>query len=85
MSAQYSHRNGETEPPTVAGFYFVRHLAQWHDQEASIIYVEYDMDEDGFGAGWRTWRIGRDYESSFDELDKRLQWWGPIMPPWEEA
>ena len=76
---QYSHRNGETEPPTTAGeFWFdgagiaSSHVYKWRDRFSverhnGVLCV---FDDDGYPLLPVTSMAGR--------------WWGPIMPPWEQ-
>jgi hypothetical protein len=69
MSEQYSHRNGETEPPTEDGWYWVSSPPPVF-REGTVLVVDgcvYDFQEDQF---------------TLDEL-AGVQWWGPVTPPWE--
>lgn len=81
MSETYSHRNGESEPPTITDEYF------WLDRDEEddvfwreIVYImpgfddvmPYIQDFDGFDL--RTWAV----------TDLQGRWWGPVTPPWEE-
>jgi hypothetical protein len=83
----YEHRNGETEKPTIEGLYFVKHIDGWYMPSSSVMYVE--KEEVGFEGreGYKTflivYRCGSDNHVTLDELDNRLQWWGPVVPPWE--
>lgn len=79
----YSHRNGEMDVPAVEGFYFVRHPQGWFNKWASMTFVEWNDGEDGSDPSWRVWRCGHDYELYLDQVDKRIQWYGPVTPPWE--
>lgn len=71
----YSHRNGETEPPTVEGYYW---------------YVE-DDDTPGKhndSAGVAYMLHGGDCVGTFGRVRHTSQlpgkWWGPVIPPWQE-
>lgn len=80
----YSHRNGETEPPEVEGVYFVYLPNGVNTAISNMLFVEYDKDEDGFGYGWRFWQFGREFAIDLDEANELMQWWGPVTLPWEE-
>lgn len=75
----YSHRNGETEPPTEAGYYFFRGRKMRHPRRTSV------------GAMVRVWQGDGEMRTqlrtcspcSVDEMVGR--WWGPVTPPWEDA
>ena len=76
----YTHRNGETTPPTVDGYYwFVGQVVKpgqvrgKHHREVGKVYA--------FQA-----------PAPFLISGKRVtvkncagQWWGPLLPPWEDA
>jgi hypothetical protein len=76
----YSHRNGETEPPTVPGWYWVQRVKPfiwgrvlkmdlYHDEDTEYLYVE---DDEG-----REFRLP-------DAFGNDSRWWGPLMPPWDD-
>lgn len=73
---RYSHRNGETEPPTEAGFYWFIGRKRKHAQTTSK------------GGVYRVWwnsgelytRIEPWSSCRVDELTGR--WYGPVEPPW---
>lgn len=64
----YTHRNGETEPPTEPGNYWFKGVLLFLDspgreREETTLIVNVSLDF---------------------VLDKyEGQWWGPIVPPWE--
>lgn len=64
----YTHRNGETEPPTVKGNYWFKGILLFIDspgreREETSLVVNVSLDF---------------------MLDKYVgRWWGPVMPPWE--
>jgi hypothetical protein len=75
--AQFSHRNGETEPPTEAGFFWFIGRKRKHPQRVRR------------GGVYRVWwnsgelytRINSWSSCQVDELAG--QWWGPVIPPWQ--
>jgi hypothetical protein len=71
----YSHRNGETEPPTVDGDYF----RKYRDGGWDIVGIDCNLLP---GRGIISY-MGTD---EFDYLDKledgEFQWYGPIVPHW---
>lgn len=70
---RYAHRNGETEPPEVAGWYWFSGLFRNECVCLDDNCVEF-------------WLAG--YEYSFDALSEGWtdgRWWGPIEPPFEET
>lgn len=67
---QYSHRNGETEPPTIDEGYFWFHTDDSVIQPHGMIHI---FDGACFEDG-KMWDIA--------ELTGR--WWGPVTPPWEK-
>lgn len=77
----YSHRNGETELPTEEGRFWlkgnvvVRQIVDEHIQYASLVSI-YKR------SGWRV--ILEDYGSRTNLKKCDGQWWGPIVPPWDE-
>jgi hypothetical protein len=66
---QYSHRNGETESPTEAGWYWFLF------DDSPIDYLEIVCVGD---------RYCRRMYAYDDEVMNKLQgrWWGPVTPPW---
>jgi hypothetical protein len=81
----YSHRNGETELPTIEGLYWFRE----GNEGGSVVRVSWQEeipDEDifeGYPAHFEVWVIGSEVDLTFSQLDDNTQWWGPLMPPWE--
>jgi hypothetical protein len=81
----YTHRNGETEPPTVPGEYwfdgailadggYYKTGTKWRDQ----VYVS--NSEHGL-------QVEFQYYEDWDQFSPWQvvgRWWGPIVPPWEE-
>lgn len=83
MSERYSHRNGETEPPTLNEEYF---WFRFSNDESPIIvegmfFMQIGYEDDSiFKNG--VLDTGGEFKS-FDELPLG-QWWGPVTPPWEQ-
>lgn len=79
---EFLHRNGETEPPTEAGLYWfkgkIRHPAYAHDV-AALEQVEPHWSLEGY----ENWIIP-DEECIHFLTDATGQWWGPVLPPWNE-
>lgn len=70
MVEQYSHRNGETEPPTKEGWYWFKGRT---------------YDNGNASGTWFVSTVTRPVVASEEgELtDWEGQWWGPVSPPWE--
>lgn len=80
---QYSHRNGESEAPTVEGFYWLREGSN----DGGVVPVAWQReirDEHGNVDIRADWIIPGEIDYYVDEIDD-AQWWGPVMPPWEQA
>lgn len=83
----YSHRNGETEPPTVRGCYIYQGKiikpgqvrGSYHRTCGLVIGASDDLrfriGNLGFGRGGEAVCV----------RDCSGQWWGPITLPWEKA
>lgn len=78
----YSHRNGETEPPTIyEEFYWhERVIGSKYDDEDAILFVMPPEDD-----------IGAYIYSNSHEINGRIpiseiegRWWGPVIPPWSD-
>lgn len=73
--SKYSHRNGETDPPTDAGYYFFkgRRIKQRKGYNRAV-----------FMRIWEHEGTLRHYFGSPGTVDELTgQWWGPVSPPWE--
>lgn len=77
----YSHRNGETEPPTVEGWYWFwgKHIG-WvkrgdFPNRKDILHV------DSVG-NTRYWKRGTAYPRGMPVTDVVGKWWGPLPEPW---
>lgn len=71
MNERYTHRNGEADPPTIEGWYWVDSPSPSPFQQGMILVMDgyaYDFQEEQF---------------PFDRLVAGLRWWGPVTPPWE--
>jgi hypothetical protein len=78
----YSHRNGETEPPTRCGDYWVSDRIDGEYYEPEILHVcHYNR---GSGLAVDIFDTANDnYMTPVVNVDAR--WWGPIeMPSWEQ-
>lgn len=79
---QYSHRNGETEPPTEAGIFWFRgklhHEEYYHDVAdlQTVVANNYSGINDFFAIAGE--------ECLHGVSDAEGQWWGPIVSPWED-
>ena len=75
---RYSHRNGETEPPTIEGWYAMQHPQAWNWQGSTFVFVERNMD------GIDVYCTGQDDPIGYDQMDSRIRWYGPVVAPWEQ-
>ena len=72
----YAHRNGETEPPTVAGrYWFSGAISGWSTSEMTLVTLDCAM----------AWNNRADVESFVDIAEFVGQWWGPVLAPWESG
>lgn len=79
----YAHRNGESGPPTVAGWYWFSGMVL---QDGYVVYGDvweqilycinpaYNIDPPVIAVAGEHLKL--------DGFQGR--WWGPIVPPWEE-
>lgn len=73
----YSHRNGESEIPTVQGLYWVKTSVQ----DSHFEYYGIEIDENGI---WVNPGVDEYIERAEQMAQRtRCQWWGPIPTPWE--
>lgn len=84
----YSHRNGETEPPTVHGWYWVKGTVVVKGETINIydcLVIKHWLDSSmltRLGDGQFVTLIA---ESSVWPLGEwHCQWYGPVLPPWEQ-
>lgn len=70
---QFTHRNGETEPPTVAGFYWV-HKPDKRLPDTSIVKAH------DWGRGMIFRLLGSEQEADNEDF-KGYHWYGPLIPP----
>lgn len=75
MPTLYSHRNGETEPPSVEGRFWFKGML---DKIPSTGIV-------AINAGWQTTCWPDWIEGWSPPDDFQGQWWGPVTPPWNES
>lgn len=75
---QYSHRNGETEPPEISGWYwFTGEVNETHGGFKTEGQGETVLFDDEYGCIWFQGDNAGYYPSSC--IGK---WWGPLVPPW---
>ena len=74
----WKHRNGETELPTIEGWYWFEGRKTRHPKRMNRrVMVPVWQGNDGLRARYDSMRS--------DTVDKFTgQWWGPVTPPWEE-
>lgn len=78
----YSHRNGETEPPTQWGDYWISERIDGEYYEPEILRVCYYNRGSGLAVADFT-PTDDNYMTPIADVDAR--WWGPIeMPRWDE-
>lgn len=74
MSQQYSHRNGETEPPTTDGYFWFKGTLQ--DETASgLVDVFTYQDRVDLAPLWE--------HGNYPAACFVGRWWGPVLMPWE--
>jgi hypothetical protein len=79
---RYSHRNGETEPPTQEGEYWFRGRVL-NRPVAQRVHVNTWR----FGDGREELLISNPFLDDGNEMEMNKcdgRWWGPIVPPWED-
>lgn len=78
MDKQYSHRNGETEPPTIEGWYFLKQHgnAKWAANPAHPLVLVMTMNHE-----LEVWTWGKETPVK----DIKARWWGPVTLPWDTA
>lgn len=73
----YSHRNGETELPTVAGWFWLKGGITDDWQEEMFVLVRKERSKK---VEWRAYTV------AWEPLllaELQGQWWGPVQAPWE--
>ncbi len=75
----YDHRNGETEMPTIQGWYWFRgRVDDW--DESGLVKVNEPND------AFPTRIISPQWIYGWMKADSFIgQWWGPIVAPWDGA
>lgn len=82
----YSHRNGETDVPTVRGWYWVWVSAPYPVWPGVLMrFVEDYVEDDVPLQRADAWRVDSICHQDLASLGDSLQWWGPVTPPWEEG
>lgn len=71
----YSHRNGETEPPTIYEEYYWYQATEAEITHDGCYYIYPYFDEDDPA------RVAGNDGKPIADMDGR--WWGPVTPPWE--
>jgi hypothetical protein len=71
----YTHRNGETEPPTQQGMFGFRPSSNSEGWIVDVVEVNGRLE--------RIMSYSDDETMPIDEFDG--QWWGPITGPWDSA
>jgi hypothetical protein len=75
----YSHRNGETEAPTVAGRYWFKGKIDDRQFEYITAVTHRPTDE------WMAWDDA-EFIQDYVEIRRFVgQWWGPVVTPWEQG
>jgi len=85
----YSHRNGETDLPEVAGLYFVHDLIA---QSGGVVHVSWQLAMPAIKkwgiaavpAHFEVWVIGSEVDTDLSTWPATTRWWGPLTFPWEE-
>jgi len=72
----YSHRNGETEPPTVAGWYWFE--SNVTPLRTGVLRVYIEDNEPMVNVTF----IKDGYSKHMSAASEDGQWWGPLVPPW---
>jgi hypothetical protein len=78
---RYSHRNGESEPPSVSGVYWTyNEFGNYRELTQLAIMPTEDCQV-------RSLSLCGDWKTLVPERAKQLgvQWWGPVAPPWDEV
>lgn len=85
----YSHRNGESEPPTIRGLYwFAGQYLEEGETEPTEYYRLYNVTVNVNRRGENKWWAFKweshpqDRARDTDALNGR--WWGPVILPWQE-
>jgi hypothetical protein len=79
---RYSHRNGETEPPTEEGFYWICFDDSRYPSAWEIVRVFLDGDAPKDVTRFIVFLMGNEDYASTVEYDNAYRWWGPVSPPW---
>jgi len=74
---RYSHRNGETEPPTVEGWYWWSGTVVGAYAEKGLVNIT--VPRDSKIQIWPSWCDGW-----LGAEDMPGQWYGPVVAPWEQ-
>lgn len=76
MSAKYEHRNGESDLPTIEGWYWFRGTV---DEKKGAGLVKVNLPDTAFP----THTVSPMWIDGWIESELLSgQWWGPVTPPW---
>jgi len=78
-SQPYLHRNGETEPPTVDGWYWWSGTVIGAYAEKGLVNITVPRNDANIQI-WPSWCDGW-----LGAKDMQGQWYGPIVAPWEDC
>lgn len=73
----FAHRNGETEAPTTPGRYWFKGAMDGWTRAVFTTVVATDK-------GVMAWNDMSHVDSFTDISQFEGQWWGPVVPPWEQ-
>jgi hypothetical protein len=78
LPSQYSHRNGETEPPAIHGWYWLKkfHILPITNAIVFVAHKKYKKE--------LLIMNGASDKPEIPVRDVIGRWWGPIMPPWKQ-
>jgi hypothetical protein len=80
----YTHRNGETEAPTVPGKYWFKGRCHARDlADLTPVMVTDDPEILAYNVEILAWLPGWDGGQFEDIKWFAGQWWGPVSAPWE--
>jgi hypothetical protein len=75
----FSHKNGETEPPTRPGHYWLRGVRKHGHKRIRLRHLLHVVR-----ASHTTFEVEWGGVAMPIELYEG-QWWGPVCPPWEDT
>jgi hypothetical protein len=82
MSERYTHRNGETEPPTERGWFWYAGAINFPEMQAltwrGLVYFVYSE-----GSSVLRPHVSHSALAIVREVETGGRWWGPLTLPWE--